>query len=323
MTHLEPTPAATASGSAHGVAVDTTPPQIDGQRLRNGDLRVVRGTAANWPIAEDWAAAEGWNPGRGDGTLLLGTDPSGFFTGFLGVHHVSAISIVNYDDTFAFCGMFLVAPELRGRGLGTATWNAAITHAGDRTIGLDAPPTQQDHYGRRGFAAAWRTICFAGRIPPARPVADTHVAEAGPEHLAQMAAMDATCFPADRHAFAKSFATAPGRHALVYANAHGRVYGYGVLRPARETARIGPLYADNPTIAAGLFDALCDRARESGALAISIDVPEPNPAARALAETRGLSHVAETIRMYRAGAAGLVRRIDHSQLYALTSLETG
>src|SRR5216683_6908804 len=87
-------------------------------------------------LAVDWAAAEGWNPGLADAACFAAVDPGGFLIGeFLG-EPAATISVVNYDDTFAFLGFYIVRPDLRGRGFGLRTWQAGIAHAGARTIGL-------------------------------------------------------------------------------------------------------------------------------------------------------------------------------------------
>src|SRR5271169_5231597 len=88
-------------------------------------------------IAGDWAAAEGWNPGLADAACFATVDPNGFYIGALGGAPASTISVVNYDDRFAFLGFYIVRPDLRGRGYGLRTWGAGIAHAGPRTIGLD------------------------------------------------------------------------------------------------------------------------------------------------------------------------------------------
>ncbi|GAA2001326.1 GNAT family N-acetyltransferase [Catenulispora subtropica] len=315
MTYLEAT-AAAASG----------PPRARSGakplRLSAGELRLVRATSANFEQIEAWAAAEGWNPGRGDAAVFLRTDPAGHFAGFLGERHVSAINVVNYDEQFAFCGMLLVDPALRGQGLGTATWEAAIGHAADRTVAADVPPHLTEEAEQLGFIADFRTIRFAGQLPPARRV-DPHVLPAVVnEHQRQMVGLDAACFPVRRPKFAVAFATAAEHHALAYVDANDNVHGYGVLRPGRGMARIGPLYAERSYMGAAIFDGLCALAADMGAVAVSMDVPAQNPGGRAVAESRGLSHIGEAHRMYRPGA-GEPRSIDTDQLYALTCLGLG
>src|SRR5262249_16644187 len=88
-------------------------------------------------IAGDWAAGEGGSPGLGDGVCFNRVDPDGFLIGELDGAPAATISCLNYDSAFAFLGFYIVRRDLRGRGYGLRIWNAAIAHAGARTIGLD------------------------------------------------------------------------------------------------------------------------------------------------------------------------------------------
>lgn len=89
-------------------------------------LTVAPAPLEDWHLMAEWAAAEGWNPGDGDIACFHPTDPAGFFIGRIDGEPVSAVSVVNYDERYAFLGFYLVVPEARGRGLGLATWRAAF-----------------------------------------------------------------------------------------------------------------------------------------------------------------------------------------------------
>ncbi len=123
-------------------------------------------------LAADWAAAEGWNPGNGDAHCFATVDPAGFLIGELDGAPAATISCVNYDDRFSFLGFYIVRPELRGRGHGLRIWNAAVAHAGARTIGLDGVVAQQDNYKKSGFVLAYPNIRYGGTVAaPAAPPA--------------------------------------------------------------------------------------------------------------------------------------------------------
>ena len=115
-------------------------------------------------LAADWAAAEGWNPGLNDAACFATVDAEGFLIGELDGKPAATISCVNYDDRFAFLGFYIVRPDLRGRGLGWRIWQAAIAHAGARTIGLDGVVAQQDNYRKSGFTLAYRNVRYGGRV---------------------------------------------------------------------------------------------------------------------------------------------------------------
>ncbi|MFJ3906006.1 GNAT family N-acetyltransferase [Streptomyces sp. NPDC090025] len=280
-------------------------------------LHVSRASLQDWALVRDWCATEGWNPGAADASVFFAQDPDGFFVGRVDGEPVSAISVVNYDADYSFLGFYLVRPDLRGQGHGLATWRAALAHAGDRTVGLDGVPAQQDNYRRSGFAPAYRTARYVGEVPlPDRPV--TGVVPVDRVDPAALAAYDSACHPADRPRFLTPWVSAPGHRALARVT-DGRLTGYGVVRPAESEARIGPLFADTPADASALLDALATEARAFGAPRVAVDMPEANPAAARLALSRGLEPSFETARMY----TGPIRPVAQDRIFAVTTLELG
>lgn len=261
-----------------------------------------------------WAAAEGWNPGAGDSACFRAQDPEGFFVGVLDDEPVSAVSVVNYDDSFAFLGLYIVRPEHRGAGLGMATWSAGLAHAGGRTVGLDGVVAQQDNYRSSGFAYAHRNVRFGGEPTGAAPTGETVVLLAEVPWEAVLA-FDATCFPAGRADFLMGWVTAPGHCALGVLRG-GELAGFGVIRPCVVGSKVGPLFAEDAGAAAALFDALVTVAGDGP---VFLDVPEPNAAAVALARARGLAPVFETARMY----TGPVRPVRDGRVFGITSFELG
>ncbi|MFF7985298.1 GNAT family N-acetyltransferase [Streptomyces sp. NPDC007901] len=277
------------------------------------DLVVTQATLGDWPVISGWAADEGWNPGLSDGPAFFAQDPEGFFIGRLDGEPVSAISVVTYGADYAFLGCYLVRPDLRGHGHGFTTWKTALAHAGTRTVGLDGVVAQQDNYRQSGFELAHRTVRFVGQAP-ATEVPDG-VRPARAADLAALTAYDSACYPADRPRFLAAWLTGAGHRAVVRHDGD-RVTGYGVLRPGRDTLRIGPLFADTAEDARALFAALT---AEAAGAPVAIDVPETNPAAVALAETAGLTPSFETARMY----TGPVRDHARERVFGVTTLELG
>lgn len=283
------------------------------------DLVVTRATPEDWPVVTGWAADEGWNPGLSDSAGFFAQDPEGFFVGRVGGEPVSAISVVNYGDAYAFLGFYLVRPDLRGRGYGLTTWKTALAHAGSRTVGLDGVVAQQDNYRRSGFEPAYRTVRFTGTAPAADTPAD--VRPVRPEDLAAITAYDAVCHPADRPRFLAYWLTGPGHRAFVREADDGTggnrvITGYGVIRPGCDAPRIGPLFADTAEDARALFAALT---ADAAGTEVAIDVPEPNTAAVALVEGAGFTPSFETARMY----TGPVRAFARDRVFGVTTLELG
>ncbi len=122
-------------------------------------------------------------------------------------------------------------------------------------------------------------------------------------------------FPADRDAFLAAWLSAPG-HVVRALVEKGAVTGYGVLRPCREGAKIGPLFAATEADADLLFRAL---AAEAPPGPVFLDPPEPNAHAMALAERHGLTPSFETARMYR----GLAPDLPLARIFGITTFELG
>ncbi|MFD8804303.1 GNAT family N-acetyltransferase [Streptomyces sp. NPDC059597] len=277
------------------------------------DLVVTQATLADWPVISAWAAEEGWNPGLSDGPAFFAQDPEGFFLGRIDGEPVSAVSVVNYGDDYAFLGCYLVRPDLRGHGHGLTTWKTALAHAGTRTVGLDGVVAQQDNYRRSGFELAHRTARYTGPAPTGTAPDGVRPAEAA--DLAAVVAYDSACSPADRPRFLAEWLTLPGHRAFVREDA-GRLTGYGVIRPGHDCPRVGPLFADTADDARALLTAL---SAEVAGQRIAVDVPEPNKAAVALALDLGLTPSFETARMY----TGPVREHALDRIFGVATLELG
>jgi GNAT superfamily N-acetyltransferase len=277
------------------------------------DLRIRAMRPDEIALAADWAAAEGWNPGLADAACFATVDPDGFLIGERDGAPAATISCVNYDDRFAFLGFYIVRPDLRGQGFGLRIWQAAIAHAGARTIGLDGVVAQQDNYRRSGFELAYPNIRYGGRVAPA-PALPAGIVRLAEVPFAAVEADDASVFPAPRTAFLHAWLGARGHvgRALIR---DGRLAAWGVIRPSRVGHRIGPLVADDGAGAEAVFAALTAAAGGE----VFLDVPSVNREAVALAQQHGLAPVFETARMY----TGPIRPLRLERVYGVTTFELG
>ena len=248
---------------------------------------------ADLDIALDWAKTEGWNPGLDDAEAFYAADPTGFLMGWDGDRPVSSISVVKSGADFGFLGLYIVHPDYRGFGHGKAIWDAGIASLRGRTIGLDGVVAQQENYRRSGFVFAHKTIRFGGKAQlGAAPLA---IQQIGPKNIGAVMVYDSGHYPGVRQSFLQHWlTTSRNRRALVWSE-NGIVRGYAVMRKSVDGHKIGPLFADDSEIAAGLLAALGAGLGEEN---IYLDVPEPNRKAVELAEAIGLKPVFETARMY-------------------------
>jgi predicted N-acetyltransferase YhbS len=275
-------------------------------------IRVAR--REDLAIMTEWAAGEGWNPGLADAAAFLAADAEGFLLAEdADGQPVACISAVRQGQGFGFIGFYIVRPHLRGQGIGMALWQQAMARLAGRVVGLDGVVARQADYSRSGFRTAWRNVRYAARPRAVGGGAGT-VVPAGSLPFEAIVALDNSVLPAPRGNFLRAWIDAPGHRALAVVR-DGSVTGFGVLRPSRDGARIGPLTAADPASARALFDALIEG--QSGP--VFLDLPEPNAAAVALAEAAGMEPVFETARMY----AGQAPALPLERIFGLASFELG
>lgn len=272
--------------------------------------------------AVEWAAGEGWNPGAADAGCFMTVDSEGFWGGFLDDKLIASISVVNYDEAFAFLGFYIVRPEHRGQGYGLRLWQRAVQHGAGRNIGLDGVVDQQQNYRKSGFELAYRNIRHGGRIDHALTALDLGTTEAiqqASDASDALLALDSSLFPAPRTAFVRAWLDAPG-HVSYAAIRRDKPVGYATVRPCRTGYKIGPLFAPDIATAKALthaaLSAVPDENRNSD---VFLDTPEPNSQAVALASSLGLDPVFETARMY----TGPAPELDLSRIFGVTTFELG
>lgn len=270
-----------------------------------------------------WAAAEGWNPGRHDADLFWATDPDAFIAAELDGELIGGGAITAYNGEFGFMGFFIIRPAYRGQGFGNTLWHARRRRLIGRlqpnaTIGMDGVFAMQGYYAKGGFEFSHRNLRFGLAIvqPPATSQRDeSNVIPLANVPFGQIAAYDRTCFPAPRPTFLQRWMTQPDALALGYVR-NEQLCGYGVIRRCGEGCKIGPLFANDGTIAEALYSRLAAFA-VGGSL--YLDVPENNAAAMSLAARHQMSEVFGCARMY----LGAVPDIAHDRVFGVTTFELG
>ena len=267
-------------------------------------------------IAIEFAAREGWNPGLHDAACFHAADPGGFLVAECLGQPVGCIAAVSYAGRFGFIGLYIVAPAWRERGLGRRLWTEGMARLAGQVVGLDGVPAQQENYRRSGFELAWQNVRFAGAARHTSRTEPAQIAPLGAVDFALLCADDRRVFPAPRAEFLRCWIAMPDAAGLAWLE-RGRVAGWGLIRRCREGHKIGPLVADDPSIASALFAALCDRVPVGDT--VYLDVPMPNADALTLAQTQGLHGVFETARMY----AGAAPACELQRVYGITTFELG
>jgi hypothetical protein len=241
----------------------------------------------------------------------------------------TSISLVIYDDRFAFLGLYICRKDLRGRGLGLKIWQHAIEAAGSRVVGLDGVVAQQPNYMKSGFATLYRDIRFSGALGrhKANYAGDIQVIGDGgkpcTEEIAKkVVAYDNSVFIAQRGEFVRVWLNGNGKTSAIVFN-QGKVVGYGTIRTSANGKRIGPLFADDAVIARAILGQLLEVSSELAGenVRVCIDVPEVNRNGLEIAVSFGLSQVFECARMYK-GANPESQRYTQC-VFGVSTLELG
>ncbi len=170
-------------------------------------------------LAVKWAEIEGWNPGLNDAEIFYQADPNGFFVGELDAEVVAVGSAVNYDEEFAFCGLYIVAPQHRGKGYGLALTKHRLAYCGERNVGIDGVLENVEIYQRIGYVAFYQNFRYQKTATfNTQPIDAISVLEKGAsaEELDALYAYDRQCFPATRPAFLTAWMAQVQGLTLVY-----------------------------------------------------------------------------------------------------------
>ena len=245
------------------------------------------------PVSVEWAVAEGWNPGLADAECFWLEDPEGFFCADIGGKMVGSVSVLNYDDRFAFAGLYIVQPDFRGKGIGMELYRHAMRHAGSRIVGGDGVVAMVPKYEKHGglflhYNNARYEGTGGGKMPEGlTPIRDVKFAD--------LLAYDTAHFPAKRESFLRFWISHRDHTGYAKLGRDGKIEGYGVRRTCHTGYKIGPLFAKDRKTAELILDGLI---AGIPAEPFYLDIPRPNAAAVALVEDRKMVPVFFTARLY-------------------------
>ena len=187
----------------------------------------------------EWAASEGWNPGLDNAEVFWATDPDGFVAAEIDGELVGGGSIVAYEESYGFMGLFIMSPDYRGHGLGDRLWHERKRRLlarldADASVGMDGVFNMQECYGRGGFRFVCRDLRFEGRgMDHLQPES---VVEASSLPFERIDAYDRRHFPAPRSRFLRGWINRPGGQALAAVDGK-EVRGYQSCGPAEPGTR--------------------------------------------------------------------------------------
>ena len=266
-------------------------------------------------VAVEWAHKEGWNPGLNDAACFYQTDPHGFFAGKLDKKIIAVGSAVIYDEHFAFCGFYIVDKNYRDKGYGIQLTQARLAYVGDRNAGIDGVLEMVDNYARIGYQFAHSNARYCMKKAHVKPQPEPQILDLNKVPFDHLTQYDRRYFPAPRSRFLSCWILQNNSMALGFVQ-DNQLKGYGVIRKCFEGFKIGPLFADSPSIAEKLFEHLAHYAQGD---TVFLDIPENNPLAVDLVKHYGMSKVFATARMYLKGAP----KLSIDGIFGITTFELG
>ncbi|MFD6507402.1 MULTISPECIES: GNAT family N-acetyltransferase [unclassified Bacillus (in: firmicutes)] len=184
----------------------------------------------------------------------------------------SAASIL-YGETLASIGMVIVHPKYKGRGIGKMITEACIGSVSEKTpIMLIATEEGKYLYEKLGFQVVSHVskyICIEYNSACKGGEDKEYIFNYEEKDLIEIIKIDKAAFGANRSGFLKN-RIEQSQQSIVLKNKENRVIGYGMRIQTPENKIIGPIVAENDTMAMEIVHSLAKG--HNGKL--RIDVPE-------------------------------------------------
>jgi GNAT superfamily N-acetyltransferase len=282
--------------------------------MPESDLLISQMSQEDAALAIEWARREGWNPGLHDAALFYSADPNGFFKGVLNGEIVAVGSAVTYGANFAFCGLYIVAPEHRGQGYGLELTRARLAYCGDRNVGIDGVLENVGIYQNIGYIPYYENHRYQFEAAPLS-YDESNLVTLDNLDFEDIDRYDQQCFPAIRSDFLYNWIHQPDSRFLACVD-DGELRGFVLRRRCVDGHKIGPLFADNADIADQLL-----RSIQSDIIgeAVLLDVPEINSPALDIAKHYNKKKVFATARMYQKEQPVMA----DEKVFGITTFELG
>lgn len=198
----------------------------------------------------------GWNQTPADWSMLLTARGARHFVARYDSVDAGCVTVLPYDEAFSWIGMLLVDPAFSRRGIGRTLLLASL----DAAVGaarLDATPAGKVLYDTLGFSAEfgltrWTCMAVPALSPPPAPPG-VRLRPAGPDDLDAIVAYDRPVFGAGRRHILSALQAGAPACARVAEDEGGALRGYALGRPGCNFDQIGPVIADDESIAVALM----------------------------------------------------------------------
>lgn len=266
-------------------------------------------------ILYQWSKEENWDPSMKDLDSYFKSDPDGFFIGTLNEKPICVVSIVHYDNHFAFVGNYIVAKEYRHKGFGIELTNKAmLPRMQNRIAALDAVLDQIETYKKIGFL----TDSFHTRhegIARKVDINNEHLVNLKNVTFDKIYEYDFKHFLATRAQFLNEWLNSSNAESIGYLK-NNLLEGYAVMRKIESGYRIAPLFANNIEIARKILQYLINKIDGNP---FTINIPDANKETQKIIHDFKLKPLFQTMRMYRNGKLEL----PYHNIYSTTSFELG
>jgi len=268
-------------------------------------LRLRTMTFEDIPSALRLKDAAGWNQTAADWTRFISASPEGCFVMECNGDVIGTSATITYEGRFSWIGMLVIDEQYRGKGIGMALLERAISFLDSQkipTMKLDATPKGKPLYEKLGFTIEYEIE----RWMLNRTVKET-ATEYGPESIEDVLRIDREIFGANRSALLRSLAQeAP--HLALSEQQGGKITGYSFGRLGSRADHMGPWVAHSKDAAERLLNLFLFRSSRE---LIFVDCLRLNPWAVQLVKSLGFEFSRPLTRMYRGTNeyAGQIERL--------------
>ncbi len=123
---------------------------------------IIRGFKPHeYDMVRVWGNSEQFNRGKYDFECYQALDKNTFWIGELDGEAIASIAVAQYNENFAFVGLYYVKPEHRGKGYGMQVWKKGFEHITATNIGLECGTSKAEKkYETQGFKTYHKSYLF-------------------------------------------------------------------------------------------------------------------------------------------------------------------
>lgn len=248
-------------------------------------------------VAMTLKKTEGWNQTREDWQFFLQHHPSFCLVAVKGDKPVGTVTAITYQDKLAWIGMMLVDREFRRKGISRRLMREILIRlAGFSNIKLDATPEGLQVYEQMGFKKEYSLWRFIRKASDSQQAAnqDANVSPIAIADLPALQKLDRAVFGANRDHVLRQLLSALPEGAFMLEES-GEMKGFLFSRKGSNYIQLGPLVAENETVARRLFHQALAHFKDQ---ALVLDIAGGRQEWLPLLESQGFEQRRELIRMY-------------------------